>query len=69
MLVRRTLRTYAAMAQKARKTEHAGPKKGTGSFYGRKDEAKHESNRRRRKDDRRVVEEGREGNRNNRGAV
>ena len=36
------------MAFNARKTEHAGPKKGRGAFYGRKAEAKAQSNRRRR---------------------
>jgi hypothetical protein len=34
-----------------RKTEHAGPKKGRGAFYGRKAEAKALSNRRRREQD------------------
>lgn len=38
------------MAQGARKTEHAGAKKGRGAFYGRKAVAKAESNRRRRED-------------------
>jgi hypothetical protein len=36
------------MAYHARKTEHAGPKKGCGAFHGVKAEAKKESNRRRR---------------------
>ena len=36
------------VAFNARKTEHAGPKKGRGAFYGRKAEAKAQSNRRRR---------------------
>ena len=36
------------MANRARKTEHAGAKKGRGAFWGRKGEAKRASNRRRR---------------------
>jgi hypothetical protein len=39
-----------SMAHNAKKTEHAGPKKGRGAFYGRKAEAKRQSNRRRRED-------------------
>ncbi len=39
------------MANRARKTEHAGAKKGRGAFWGRKREAKHASNRRRREAD------------------
>ena len=35
------------MAWGAKKTEHAGAKKGTGSFYGRKADAKRSSRRRR----------------------
>ena len=38
------------MANGARKTEHAGAKKGRGGYYGRKVAAKAESNRRRRED-------------------
>ena len=38
------------MANGARKTEHAGAKKGRGAYYGRKVDAKAESNRRRRED-------------------
>ena len=45
------------MAHNARKTEHAGPKKGAGAYYGHKAEAKHESSRKRRRDGRRVVDE------------
>jgi hypothetical protein len=37
------------MAYKARKTEHAGSKKGRGAYYGPKRDAKHESRRRRRR--------------------
>jgi len=43
------------MAYNAKKTEHAGPKKGRGAFYGRKVDAKNASNRRRREDDKRGV--------------
>jgi hypothetical protein len=38
------------MAYNAKKTEHAGPKKGNGAYWGRKVAAKHESNRKRRQD-------------------
>jgi len=38
------------MAWGAKKTEHAGAKKGTGAFYGRKAEAKRASNCRRRQE-------------------
>lgn len=44
------------MANKARKTEHAGAKKGRGSYYGRKVAAKVESTRRRREDGKAEVE-------------
>jgi len=43
------------MAYNAKKTEHAGPKKGSGAFYGPKAEAKKASNRRRREDDKRAA--------------
>jgi len=36
------------MAFKARKTEHSGAKKGRGAYWGRKVDAKRESNRKRR---------------------
>jgi hypothetical protein len=39
------------MAYNAKKTEHAGPKRGSGSFYGRKALAKKASNRGRREAD------------------
>ena len=39
------------MANRAKKTEHAGAKKGRGAFWGRKREAKRASNRRRRQTD------------------
>jgi hypothetical protein len=43
------------MAYNAKKTEHTGPKKGSGAFYGRKADAKTASNRRRRENDKRLV--------------
>jgi len=43
------------MAYNAKKTEHAGPKKGRGAFYGRKSFAKKASNRRRRADDKQAA--------------
>ena len=46
------------MANKARKTEHAGPKKSRGAFYGSKPEAKKASNRRRRRTDKRESRHG-----------
>lgn len=36
------------MAYKARKTEHTGPKRGSGAYWGQKRAAKKESNRVRR---------------------
>jgi hypothetical protein len=39
------------MGQGAKKTEHAGAKKGCGAYWGRKAVAKKESNRLRREDD------------------
>lgn len=39
------------MAYEAQKTEHAGPKKGAGAYWGRKKTAKKESNRERREAD------------------
>jgi hypothetical protein len=38
------------MAHNAKKTEHTGSKKGRGAFYGRKADAKKQSNRRRREE-------------------
>lgn len=43
---------------KIRKTEHCGAKKGRGAYYGRKRDAKHESNRQRRANDKAAVMEG-----------
>jgi hypothetical protein len=43
------------MAYNARKTEHAGPKKGAGAYYGRKSIAKKASNRRRRENDKHEI--------------
>jgi len=39
------------MAYEAQKTEHTGPKKGRGAYWGRKQAAKKESNRVRREAD------------------
>jgi hypothetical protein len=39
------------MANQVQKTEHSGPKKGSGAYWGRKKEAKKESNRGRRATD------------------
>ena len=58
------------MADKAKKTEHAGAKKGRGSFYGHKADAKKASNRRRRADDKRAVKTSADGSiRNKSGLV
>jgi hypothetical protein len=47
------------MANQARKTEHSGAKKGKGAYWGRKRDAKPESNQRRREDDKEsAVESG-----------
>lgn len=43
------------MAGNAKKTEHAGPKKGRGAYWGRKAEAKRESNKVRRENGKRAV--------------
>lgn len=49
------------MAGKARKTEHAGPKKGEGAYWGRKRDAKQESAKKRRAADRQEVKRVRTG--------
>lgn len=49
------MRTTINMAYHARKTEHSGPKKGCGAYYGAKADAKKESNRRRRRLDEREM--------------
>lgn len=46
------------MAYSAKKTEHAGAKKGSGAFYGPKKIAKRGSNRKRRRDAKREVADG-----------
>ena len=46
------------MAGKAKKAEHSGPKKGSGAYWGRKVDAKRESNRARRESAKRVVRQG-----------
>jgi hypothetical protein len=43
------------MGYEAKKTEHAGPKRGAGAYWGRKWEAKKESSRRRRKNGQREI--------------
>lgn len=43
------------MAWGAKKTEHAGAKKGTGAFYGCKVDAKRASNRRRRQNKKSII--------------
>ena len=43
------------MANQAQKTEHAGPKKGQGAYWGRKKTAKKESNRVRRENDKKEL--------------
>jgi hypothetical protein len=40
-----------------KKTEHAGPKRGRGAYYGRKREAKRASSRRRREDAKNLARE------------
>jgi hypothetical protein len=45
------------MASKAHKTEHSGAKHGKGAYYGRKQDAKQESNKQRRRAGREVVQE------------
>jgi len=46
------------MAGNARKTEHTGSKKGRGAYWGRKADAKRESNRARREVAKRAVRQG-----------
>ncbi len=43
------------MAYGARKTEHSGPKKGRGAYWGRKWIAKKESNKKRREDGKKII--------------
>ncbi len=43
------------MGYEARKTEHSGPKRGNGAYWGYKWEAKKESNRIRRENWKRVI--------------
>ena len=45
------------MGQGAKKTEHAGAKKGNGAYWGRKVAAKKESNRQRREVDKASISE------------
>ena len=43
------------MGHEAHKTEHSGSKRGSGAYWGRKAEAKHESNRKRRADSKVII--------------
>lgn len=43
------------MAGRAHKSEHAGPKKGSGAYWGRKADAKRESNKVRRENARLAI--------------
>jgi hypothetical protein len=45
------------MGYEAIKTEHSGLKKGCGAFWGRKVDAKKQSNRKRRETDKKVIKE------------
>jgi hypothetical protein len=45
------------MANNATKTEHTGPKRGRGAYYGHKVAAKHESNKSRRRNNRGMIKE------------
>ncbi len=44
------------MSNQAKKTEHCGAKHGDGSYYGLKEDAKHESNKRRRLNNKKETE-------------
>lgn len=46
------------MGYEAKKTEHSGPKKGCGAYWGRKVDAKKESNKKRREQDKYLTLEG-----------
>ena len=43
------------MAYEVKKTEHNGPKKGRGAYWGHKADAKKESNRKRRINDKKSI--------------
>jgi hypothetical protein len=43
------------MGYKAKKTEHSGSKKGCGSYWGRKGDAKKQSSRKRREDGKMLI--------------
>jgi hypothetical protein len=45
------------MGYEAKKTEHSGAKKGCGAYWGRKAEAKKQSNHKRRKQDKTLTKE------------
>ena len=46
------------MAKGMEKTEHNGPKKGNGAYYGPKEGAKQHSKKKRRRDGKRVAKAG-----------
>lgn len=46
------------MGYETKKTEHSGPKKGSGSYWGYKRDAKRGSNKKRRNDGRILAEQG-----------
>jgi hypothetical protein len=46
------------MAGRAEKSEHAGAKQGRGAYWGRKADAKRESNKVRRENAKRVIRQG-----------
>ena len=46
------------MAGKAHKTEHSGPKMGHGAYWGRKADAKRETNKLRRENAKRAIRQG-----------
>ena len=47
------------MGYQAKETEHAGPKRGNGAYWGPKRQAKHESNKIRRRNAQREIREER----------
>ncbi len=44
------------MGYEVKKTEHSGPKKGSGAYWGRKTDAKKESNRKRREQSKLLIQ-------------
>lgn len=51
------------MGYEAKKTEHSGSKKSCGAYWGRKVDAKKQSNRKRREQNKTVIKNSREGSR------